>query len=304
MYYYRFRYKLSTASGWNDFDENISVHYVKNRPGLTPIFPKLKLGPHDINDMQLYRFRPHETELPSLVTLGPGETAEWPKISFPGDIYRGRLSTATKNLPPGKYEIRVEIYDSTGTLTIPGTAFDMIVPTGTAGDGTILTDPAVIVDDGFEFPVHIDNRKCSAGIDPPFIVGGGTTDSCGFLRYFPPSEQVNISWNASHPAGFGVYRLNIIKAADSVGTIPLLGGMSPTITLPIKTEVSIVDPDIHGTGIGDFYFFTTTDGLLDGCFEAAFAIDLDVYAKATNGNGQRIVHYDAYDLRAFALAPW
>ncbi|MBN2445002.1 MAG: WD40 repeat domain-containing protein [Spirochaetales bacterium] len=308
VYYYRFQYKLSTSSGWNDFDENISVHYVKNRPGLTPIFPTLKLGPYEVNNMQLYRFRPHESELPSLVTLGPLETAEWPKTAFPGDVYRGRLSTAVKNLPPGKYDIRIEIYDETGAIrTVPGTFFDMIVPTGTASDGTILTDPAgptQIIDEGFQFPVHIDNRKCGADIDPPFILGGGTTDPCGFLRYLPPSEPVNISWNASHPGGFGVFRLNIVKAADSVGTIPLIGGTVPFISIPIKTEVSIVDPDIHGTGSGDFNFITTTEGLLDGCLEAAFAIDLDVYAKATTGNGQRIVYYDAYDLRAFALAPW
>jgi hypothetical protein len=305
-YYYRFQYRRQGAVGWNDFHETISVYYVKNRPGKTPIFPQFKLGPYDVSDMKLYRFKPHKAELETLVPvdLGAGESVDWPTIPFPGDEYGACLNTAADGLTPGEYEIRVDVYNQSGVHTPPPGVFQLIVPIGTAADGTILTDPATITDGGFQFLVYIDNRTCSADIDPPKI-GTTAADDCGFLRYnLAAPRMVRLGWHAWHPGGFGVYRLNIVRGASGIGQLPLPPTPSdpnPSIPLPLGDEVSSTAN--NGDGVGNFFLDSPTTRLLGTCTEAAYAISLDVYAKATNGNGYRIMQYDAYKLIAFALAP-
>lgn len=306
IHYYRYQYRRHDTAGWNDFDATISVHYVKNRPGKTPIFPKFKLGPYDVNGMKLYRFRPHEIELPDLVPVDKvaGESVGWPKIPFAGDVYRAHLNTAAEGLAPGKYEFRVDIYNDVGVHTPPPGVFQLIVPTGVDSEGTILTAPATIVDGGIQFLIHIDNSPCSAEIAPPAI-GSAETDNCGFLRYKPDDPGlVQIGWHAWHPAGFGVYRFNIVRGRKGLGNLPLpptTGDPEPSIPLPLGDEVSSTDN--NGDKAGNFFLESPTDRLLGECKEAAYAISLHVYAKATNGNGYRIIQYDASRLIAFALAP-
>jgi hypothetical protein len=304
IYYYRYQYRLKGTAGWNEFDSNISVHYVKNRPGKTPIFPLYKLGPHEVKGMKLYRFRPHQSELKGLVPVAPGESVEWPKIPFPADVYRAYLDTVAEGLAPGKYEMRVDIYNSSGVHTSPGLTFQMIADIGTDSLGGIKTAPASIVGGGVQYVIHIDNRKCSADISPPAI-GTSVMDTCGFLRYNTAAPGlVHIAWKAWHPGGFGVYSFNIIKGASGIGKLPLPpvpGDPTPSIKLPILDEVSSTAN--NGDGSGNFFQDSPTLRLLGGCKEAAYAIDLYVYAKATNGNGYRITSYDAKKIIAFALAP-
>jgi sugar lactone lactonase YvrE len=308
VYYYRYRYRRKGAGGWNEFDSNISVHYVKNRPGKTPIFPKFKLGPYDKEGMKLYRFRPHqsqlEKELKNLGLLVPGESVDWPKIPFPADVYRAYLDTVAEGLAPGEYEIRVDIYNSSGFHTSPGGAFQMIADIGTDSLGGIKTVPASLVGGGVQYVIHIDNRKCSADISPPAI-GTSVMDTCGFLRYDTAAPGlVHIAWKAWHPGGFGVYSFNIVKGVSGIGKLPLPpvpGDLTPSIKLPILDEVSSTAN--NGDGSGNFFQDSPTLRLLGGCKEAAYAIDLYVYAKATNGNGYRIASCDAKKIIAFALAP-
>ncbi|MHC4188245.1 MAG: SMP-30/gluconolactonase/LRE family protein [Planctomycetota bacterium] len=309
VYYYRFRYRREGTTEWHDFDEPISVHYVKNRPGQTPVFPTLQLGPVEKNGKMLYRFKPHETELSSLVPVGPFETVEWPKIPLPGDVYRGYLNTVKKpGFAPGRYEIRLEVFDHLGNLAGAGVSYDMIVPTGVDALNTVLTGPATVVADGVQFTVHIDNRSCSAEIEPPAI-GTSIVDDCGFLRYAPGDPgNVRIGWHASHPAAlpvkFGVYSFNITRGASGIGSLPLPpipGDPEPAIPMPIIDEVNSTAH--NGDAAGNFYEVSPTIRLLGGCPEAAFAAVLHVYAKATNGNGYRITEYDDYKVRAFAIAP-
>ena len=298
VYYYRMLYRRQGSATWIDFDAPVFVHYVKNRPGTTPVFPLLQLGPNNINGRNLYRFRPHEPELPTLTGLPPG-IPEWPKVGFPGDIYRGHLNTVALGLAPGKYRIRYEIYNQAGNPSLPGAAFQMIVPSGEDASGTLLTAPAAVVAGGFEFTMHIDNRSTEADIEPPSI-GRLVTDDCGFLRYSPAAPGlVRIAWHAWHPAEFAVYRFKIVKGGTALVSLPLQPPML-AIPLPIRDEVG--SPVHHGSA-GDFYELSPTLELLGGCDEAAFAADLYVTAKAVNGNGDRLRQYDSHRLRAFAIAP-
>jgi len=194
----------------------IRVHYVKETPAVPPVFPTFKLGPHDVGGQKPYRFQPREGDLPSLVPLGPGETAKWPKTGFIGDIYRGFLNAEALHLTPGRYQIKLEVFGSTGTqtLTAVGT-FKFVVPTGNKSDGKIETDFADVgsIDaGGFVFTIHIDNRTCGAVIDEPMLGTVGAGD-CGFLRYDPADPPlippVNVAFHAMHPDNRALFTFRI-----------------------------------------------------------------------------------------------
>jgi hypothetical protein len=301
--YYRLQYQYENESGWHDFKEPVFVHYLKEASGLPPTFPTYMLGPNDVGGKNLYRFRPHEADLPGLLPpLGPGETVSWPTTDFLGDIYSGFLNTEDLHLTPGNYKIKVELYNSVGSQTLPGTQFTFVVPIGAKPDGTILTntadavDPASIDAGGFGFTIHVDNRSCGASIDEPTIGQVGAGD-CGFLRYnpyeSPKPTPVHIAFQATHPAQFSLFRFSIVRGPNSLA-----------LTVASGYEVSALSAGVYnGDGNGNFaYDFPPTD-LLGPCSEAAFSENLDVYAKATTGWRQRINRFDASAVRAFALTP-
>ena len=304
VYYYRLRYRREGTTGWADFDHPISVHYVRNKIGQTPVFPTFNLGPKEVAGKNLYRFRPHVSELPSLVPVVPGTMVDWPKIPFGADLYRGYLDTVGKGLAAGRWELRLEIYDQTGTQTVPGVPYQLIVPSGVGASGTLLTTPATVVSGGFELTFHVDNRKARAEIAPPAI-GATLTEGCGFLRYDPMAPGLTeLGWYAWQDGGFAIYRYKMVKGANALTGLPLAPTATdpmPMVPLPIWDEVASMAN--HGDGMGNFHQLSPVIPLLDGCVEGAFAIDLDVLAKATTGNGHRITTYDASALRAFALAP-
>ena len=293
VYYYRFRYRRQGSTAWNDLTAPVSVHYARYRTGTTPTFPTLRLGPHNVKGMNLYRFRPHARELSALAPSASG-SFEWPKIPIPGDIYRGFLDTLP--LDPGPYDVRLEVFNQAGKPS-PNGAFEMVVPTGADLSGKVLTAAAPMTDRGYQFVVHIDNRPASAEIEAPRI-GARTTDICGFLRNdFGKLGEVRLGWQAWHPSQFAVYRLEIVRGEKDMGFPPLLG--SGKVMLPLE-----VGSTLHKVPnrTGRFSVLSPVPGF-SHCIEAAFAVTLHVYAKATTGNGYRIKDYDARRVRAFALRP-
>ncbi|MFC2105791.1 hypothetical protein ACFLS0_03470 [Candidatus Bipolaricaulota bacterium] len=301
--YYRIRYKPEGASGWTDFDRTISVHYVREKLGFSPTFPKYTLGPIDHLGKKLYQFRPHEADLPSLVSVAPGEMVYWPKNGFPGDAFRGAVDTVEASLAPGRYVIRIELYNNAKVFTWPGpTTFQFIVPTGVAGDGTILTDYAAGTPlGGFEFTIHVDNSHCAASIDEPTI-GLIPADPCGFLRYAPASTTpVNVAFHATHPDERAVFGFRIFRAATRIWrSFDEIAALWASALDPSNTPASWT---YAGDGVGNFGASMPRGDLLGTCVEAAFSANLYVYAKATTGNGYRIGAYDASFVRAFALTP-
>jgi hypothetical protein len=123
-------------------------------------------------------------------------------------------------------------------------------------------------------------------------------DDCGFLRYslaYP--DDVRLAWYAWQPGEFAIYSFDMVRGVEPLRWLPTL----PPVKLPIEDRVGSTDH--NGDGVGNFWEEPPTDDLLDGCTEAAYAISLRVYAKATNGNGYRLTQYDASDIRAMAIAP-
>ena len=304
LYYYRFQYKHEDDPDFTDFNHTVSVHYQVESPGNPPVFPTLKLGPFDVGGKNLYRFRPHESELPSLVPpMAPDETATWPSTGWIGDIYRGFLDTAGLGLTPGVYKIRVEIYDDAGSrVSQEDGDFQFVKPISTDPDGTIHTDevPDVdLVDDGFEFNLHIDNRKTGAVIDQPMIGSAGAGD-CGFLRYLAMTDLVDVSFHATHPDNRAIFNFRIARGPNTVTLSPVSHAevAAPTAGIPGANG------PYTGNGFGHFTRSFTVAELLETCpDEAAFAQVLYVYAKATRGWGHRISSLDSSHVYAFALTP-
>ncbi|MEA3282277.1 MAG: CARDB domain-containing protein [Euryarchaeota archaeon] len=288
--YYRWSYKHENETKWQEFSEPVNVHYVKDDNGVLT-FPVYSLGPKGINGMNLYEFRPHNA--PDVCeSMGDCETY-WPTTDWFADIYSGFLeSNAISN---GKHDIKLEVYDNAGNQVMPdGIKFEFIVPTGVDGNGTILTrknTSGEIDNGGFVFPLHIDNRKCSAVIDAPAIGTIGIADECGFLRYSPGDETVHIAFHATHPDNFALFNFYIIRGTTKVTSV--VGGEAGAHSVGNYT----------GDGYGNFENETAIELLRGSCTEAAFSENLHVYAKATTGWGHRINEYDAHAVRAFALSP-
>lgn len=281
--HYRWIYRPATGGSWEEFTEAVNIHYVKEEGGDTT-FPVYNLGPNSIGGKTLYEFRPDNP--PSI----PGATTYWPTTNWFGDIYSGFLNS--QRLNDGKYIIRLEVYDSSGSQISPGSGtFQFIVPTGTAPNGTVNTKKASTTPGGgVQFTLHVDNRSCDAVIDNPRIGSETVADRCGFLLYPSKSSNVRIAFHATHPANHAVFRFFTVRATDEV-----------TSAADVVNSTSV--SGYTGDGSGNFYKNFAVSDLLGPCPEkAAFSENLHVHAKATNG-WTRLRYLDAYDVRAFALAP-
>ena len=281
--YYRWLYRPASGGAWTEFTETVKVHYIKEQGGTTT-FPVHVLGPKSVAGKMLYEFRPHNAP------TEPGATTSWPTTDWFGDIYSGFLNSTS--LPDGKYTIKLEVFNSAGSIQTPGAAFRFIVPNGTGPGGSINTKVATSLDGaGVTFPLHVDNRHCGAFVAPPSIGGTAVADACGFLLYGAKSDMVRIAFAATHPANFAQFRFRLIRGVNEVG-IATTGG---------EVGASSVGP--YSGGSGQFAREFTVAQLLQTCpIQAAFSENLHVYAKATRGWGHRIAPYDAHYTRAFALA--
>jgi len=291
--YYRWSYRRADDGDWTDLSEKIGVHYERTEGGEIT-FPVYWLGPNSIGGRHLYQFRPHAVPISE-----PGVTVAWPETDWFGDIYSARVRSA--QLPAGEYLFKLEVYDEDGVQVMPGpTTFRFLEPTSTDADGTVhtaLAPSAAVIDGGYTFTLHIDNRSTMAVIDPPTIGGGTVTDGCGFLPYDPLASpdsdtgQVEFVFHAIHPANHAVFTYRL-----ALGGAPPLVGLEGDVTIPAVDGFS-------GNGAGSFTGSRTFIDLLGGCERGAFSQVLWVLAKATTGWHQRINAYDRTAVRAFALAP-
>jgi hypothetical protein len=292
--YYRWQYRRA-GTGWVDFTEPVYAYYVLEVPNALPTLVPYKLGPNMVAGMNLYEFRPDPSILPKPV---PGARTYWVSTGLMFTEYSGYWLTATPDIAPGTYEVRLTVYSPSGSQVMHGSGpFQFAVPDETGPGGEIHTRLALVTEieaGGFRFGLVIDNRSCLAVIDTPKI-GTRVADECGILRYDPAeSTPVTIAFRADHPAGFGVFSFSIIRGATSVPTATVNCAEVSAPTAGVYTK----NPAGHFESL-PLHF--TIPELLGPCAEAAFSENLYVYAKATTGNGYRIGAYDASAVRAFAL---
>ena len=261
-------------------------------------------GPGAAPAPNLFRIRP----------LVPPAGNEWVVLNETIDLATAYFDTATlagapvgsgpsfpDDLAAGRYELKLELFDATGTLvdwTANGIDLRITDQDAPFGTGTITTSPApdynrILVGAntmGFRMVVRVDNNRCFADILP---VGGTVTPdpSCGFHNYNSPLDTASLSFIARHPNNFATYAFS-----TALATNPPKPGAS--------TSGTVGDAGSNGFNqVGAFNYSkdVVISTLLGTCSNAAFSERLDVMARATNGYGT-LTGYNAHDNAAFALA--
>ena len=302
--YYRLSWRKAGGGGWNPLSQTVVRYYEKHVPGhLFPSFPAAQMGPFSVGGQgSLFKFRPH---LPPPPGAGDpaGTTTNWPAESFFGDIYHGFLDTVGEIPAPlgesashGDFELGLELFTSAGAPVAFGAAVEAIFPDHIDADGTIEARLAVPVDfDGMVcvFPMKVDNRPCVAGIGAP-TTGGNTADDCGMLHH-GAGIPVGMDFTAWREGGFATFGFGVTRGLGFATLASTSGRVTDTTT----ASGDALEPWI-GSGTGHFVDSFPPLDLLGDCDQAAFAVNLNVYAKVTNGFG-RPTDYDRGATIAFAL---
>jgi hypothetical protein len=306
QFYYVWSHRRGTSGSWTKMIAPVSRTYVRDVPGPGVQFPAVQLGPQP---GELFRFKPALFNPADWGVSTAGDPAGtqyyWPVDNSIGDIYASRWTTpgadnaATAPTLADNYQVKLEVFDSLGNLVTPSaTTFTFVVPETFVGDtlNTRVALPTEMDGAGFVFTVLVDNSRCSASIAPPTLSTGVGVDDCGFLRY-APGTTLTLAFDATHPHNRATFSFNLIRGTYAVSAASTSGEVS-----------ALVSGAYSGSGNGNFshaFPVATLLGPLPGhpgtCENAAFAADLDLDAKATDGNN-RLWIYDASFLRAFALA--
>ena len=297
-YYYRWSWRRGTSGSFATMVEPVTRSYARDIPGPGLSFPTVQLGP-TLGDR--FRFR---TQVFSPADWGVDTSTDpagtlyyWPIDGAVGDIYSARWVTPGSGnaaTAPGladNYQVKLEVFDQANVQVMPGAGtFAFLLPSSIAGDGTINTraaDVSEIDAGGLVFTVVVDNSRCGAGIDPPVLSAGVADNECGFLRYADGASLL-LAFEATHPNDRATFSFGVIRGINGVAAAGASG------------EVATSAPP-YGLAGGQFSHNFPVATLLETCPNAAFAADLHVTAKATDGNSP-LTGYDAGALRAFALA--
>ncbi|MBE2269418.1 MAG: hypothetical protein IAE80_14380 [Anaerolinea sp.] len=302
--YYRFSFRKVGTADWTPITTTITRRYQREVPGELPTFPAYALGPKSVGAVtNLFEFKPVNPPPPD-ASDPAGTIHVWPTDNVFGDIYAAIWDT---DAPPfndpaaaaGQYEVKLEVFDSAGTLVAPGASTFQFVALNADTTTTRLATPAEISGAAFVFRLQIDNNPVDADLPQPMIDGAGADPDCGFLFYTPSSSAVSVSFCASHPNDHALFSFGINRGSHPAlsATIPTPPAMSG-LTLPEVGATPAGAYTLQGDGYYHADFSRST--LLETCTNGAFAAALNVYGKATNGSAR--IGYDATLLIAFALA--
>jgi hypothetical protein len=302
--YYRFSYRKVGETDWSQMSASVGRHYVHEQPGELPTFPVYQLGPKSVGAQgNLFEFKPDFPPAPS-ASDPAGTTTYWPEDDWFGDIYSAFLDTTS--LPgglsaAGQYQIKVELFNQLGAQVSVGAAVKFIVPKTVTSSGVTARNAQSneIVDDAFVFRLQVDNYPSTATIDLPAISASAITDSCGFLRYNNGSNPVTLAFHANHPTNQAVFNFSVIRGSVGVPAASV-AGYPEVSTAPVPVQDGLLVNAYSGDGFGNDAHTYAASTLLDSCENAAYALSLHVYGKATNGWSR--IGYDAGALQAFALA--
>ena len=266
-----------------------------------PTYEGYPVGPNTIgSNSGLFEFKPQQpparpTDAPTVVVR------EWTS----GDLNEVAASWDTMTPAPplsatitvdqaGDFEVKIEVFDAAGDQVMPGAGTFQFIMRNLDGITTRLATGAEEAGGAYVLGVHVDNNGTSADLPQPSIGGVAASDDCGFLRY-SPGDLVRIRYLAAHPNNEAVFGFAITRGSHN---------LPAATTLPPYIEVaSLVAPTATTsyTKVGGYYQHDFTPSELVGtCVNAAFAANLGVYGKATDGYERLAL--DAGHLIAFALA--
>lgn len=274
--FYRWSYRKHGNTLWVHIDTPIIHRYIKQvAPGDYSVIGEelgpVSLAPAGEDDL----FKVPDPDKSWLDNRNDLAYAIWYTAKWNGSIYIPQISD-------GKYDLRLEMFDSGGVKVKPSVAgFKFVLPTAYLGP---LDDALFIEADGsLIMHLHIDNKDTVADI-LSVALNGMKAGDCQFLEYDNKEiDTVDIEYVAYHPTTshnfLHHYTMNIRR------------GISGTYVGSVYETTSASSPTTRSFFVKDLL------GAFDRC---AFAIWLHSWPRTRDGHS-RIRAYEAGDSSAFAL---
>jgi len=300
--YYRYSYRRSGDTGdWTAMTTPQSRGYrMEYKNGDLPTYESYPIPPQTIKgSTNLFEFKPRTPPVrdfdPDPETIA---VREWTSgnlddvaASWNTNSTAPAISETNATDSAGTFDIKIEVFNANGIQIIPGAdTFEFLARTSD-GIGTRIAETDEVSDGAFVFQVHIDNNNVTAELPQPSIGAIQASDDCGFLRYNDSADSVHIEFTATHPNNHAVLNFIIKRGSTELSVASTAGKYSETaaISAPPYNKVA----DVYQQNF-------TANELVEDCINAAFAADLDIWGKATDGRYRLGIH--EHRLIAFALA--
>jgi len=311
-YYYRWSYKFDDEPDFTPIHAPVVHQYQK----LISVFPltyqkiPVPLGPFTIGaNSNLFAI--------------PDPSLSWVSVDNYQDLFFGffdstggisdpagydySLVDGVSNRKSGMCTLLLEVFDSAGNFVACNNTFgsrtegDSEPGVPAAGPFTFLlpsgnTYPPAptgnITDHGrLLFRINVDNNQTVASL-PNVHIGANDANDCGFLDFQNLTDVVSIDYSARHHEGFLSWDLDVYRGHCGIAASTSASGNAPGSPLPAVASLD------RSAGI---LLGVTPPASCGNCPNgAAFAINLNCYAWATNGRYTQS-QYDSSDTRAFAL---
>ncbi len=293
--YYRWSYKFDGDLTFTQISTPVNHRYMKifYSPLRIDLFT-YNLGPHLVNaTTNLF-------EIPD-----PIKEDGWVDINDPWDRPFAYFDSTDNGLAAFAYNdsisrrsgmvtLMLELFDGTGKLVscsnngLSG-PFKFVLPDlGTTNQYTSVLNANNITPSGqLVFRVQVDNNDTTAQLHDVTTPVACTTDcDCGMRHYKNLTDLVSVLYTASEPLDYLTWYLSITRG--TVGTVASASGDKSS------PPWSLGAPSTAGA------FNNAASDLLGHCTSAAFAVNLSVYTKSTDGYSRQS-QYDRYATMAFAL---
>ena len=293
--FYRWSYKFDGDSFFTQIGTPVNHRYMTvSYSPLTINLHTVSLGPHTVGA---------STNMFDIPDPYPGDG--WVDINDPYDRPFAYFDSTGNGLAAFNYNdtlvrrsgmctLMLEMFDSGGNL-VPCSNLggsgpfkfvlpDMGIPTQYT---SVLTANNVTPAGQLVFRVKVDNNDTVAQlIDVDTSVPCTVDCDCGMRHYNVGSDLVSVHYIATHPNNFLTWGLSINRG--TAGTVAWASGAtsSPPFSLPFPSTPGV--------------FKNTSASLLGHCTNAAFAVNLNTYAEATDGYGTQ-TQYNRSATMAFAL---
>ncbi len=281
---------------WEVLDSSVYRHYRVFQGGVLS-YPSEQLGPDAAGPVaNAFKIKP-------LNPPSPG--TEWVTLNERVDLASGYFRS--RDLPgapasradgddssAGKYELKLELFKTGSAQPVEweteGVEMKISDQPAPFGTGTVTTVDAPAYNRitvggntvAFRMVVHVDNNFCQAEV---FSAASTSPSVCGVLPA-GPSDQVTLGFLARHPNGFATFDFDVERGDNAI--VPIAEATSSALNGYVEAPAF------------EYRKTITASLLLGACPQAAFAEEIYVNARATDGYSELSL-YDARDLGAFAL---
>jgi hypothetical protein len=296
--YYRWSYKFSDEAEFTQVHGTVT-HRWKHVTFIPPSTIDINLVP--------VTFGP----LPATATIAgttnlfgvPDASLPWVDIVDPYDRPFAYFDSTEGIVPrkSGRCRLKLEMFDGNGNHVAcdnhsGGPTFKYLLPKlgGALDEYTNAPDANITAEGDLIFDIRVDNYSTDAeltGVTTPV----GAADLCGFLQYGALDNNVAIKYVAYHPSNFLDWKLWVSRGLSGV----VVQDPPPPPPLPVPPGYAPTNTSAGSPG-SPVNFNNTAGTLLGTCPRAAFAVNLYIWARATDGY-ERLQNYDASATIAFAL---